>query len=493
MEQRSAVFVQHPCSKHDMDWNLYHNLNRTSCVTERRDENVARTVVSSSQWRAPTGVTSLSDGTIVVTDTTQNTLTWINASGQVVRTLSGITMSPGQTSRFRTPSGLCSNAEDQVIVCDRGNNRLVILSRDGLPLQIVQNLKAPVSVSCITRPSAGYAVIQSSSRNVLLLNHLFVPISAVQPAPTPPQPAPTPPQPTPAPPQPAPAPPQPALNEPDTAQDSIRRFALVIGCNYSNVPSARLQGCGNDAIVTIEMLRQRRYEVGDIVLMTDDPVTAARLSQHRVEFPTKANILKEIQDLVQRVNQWTSGRSDRFARVVLQYSGHGDLVRDVSGDEKTGMDSTIVPNDFQRSGMILDDEIHAKTVRAFVGNVAFVFWSDSCHSGTVLDLPLVSESVNVSPPLNVSNPIGVWALSISGCRDEQTSADALFTSLNRWQGAMSISLVNVIKSTRPESVSCSQLADLLRAEVVRGGFTQRPQLCCSQLVNPRKDVMFPFL
>ena len=99
----------------------------------------------------------------------------------------------------------------------------------------------------------------------------------------------------------------------------------------------------------------------------------------------------------------------------------------------TGFDSTILPNDFMQSGQILDDEIKMRTVAKFTGNVQFLFWSDSCYSGTVLDLPLVPESVSQSGPVIVDDKLGVWAASISGCTDNQTAADAYIQSSDNFQ------------------------------------------------------------
>ena len=41
--------------------------------------------------------------------------------------------------------------------------------------------------------------------------------------------------------------------------------------------------------------------------------------------------------------------------LFFHYSGHGSQVKDKDGDEIDGLDETILPVDFQKSGMIIDD------------------------------------------------------------------------------------------------------------------------------------------
>lgn len=472
-----------------MDWDYYNYLNAQIAATSspkqltRSIERAPPTIMN------PAGVCCLVDGTLVVSDASRNVVMWISPQNQLITTLTG----------FRSPAGLLALWNGQVVVCDRLNNRLVILSSSGSVVRTIAPVRSPVAITSAPNQS-GYIVTSTGPQKILTFDSEWrstvfpaVPTPAPVPAPAP-APAPVP-APVPAPaPAPAPTPvPAPAPEPVPAPTPEIRRFALVISCNYKNVPSATLQGCGNDSLVTLELMRARGFAVDDVAVLTDDSETARQLGQYRVGFPTRSTIVSELDALVRRVNSWTSSGGNRYARVLMQYSGHGDLVRDVSGDEASGFDSTIVPNDFLQSGQILDDEIRARTVNKFVGNVAFLFWSDSCHSGTVLDLPLISESTTVQLPLKLENPTGVWAASLSGSRDNQTSADAWYDAAKRFQGAMSISLVNVLKQFNVGTVSCCQLADLLRAEVIRGGFQQRPQLCCNSSVNPRCDVLFPLL
>lgn len=75
--------------------------------------------------------------------------------------------------------------------------------------------------------------------------------------------------------------------------------------------------------------------------------------------------------------------------LVFHYSGHGSRQRNYTGDEVDGYDETLCPLDFETQGMIVDDEINAAIVRPLPRGVKLHAIVDSCHSGTVLDLPFL--------------------------------------------------------------------------------------------------------
>jgi Caspase domain len=57
------------------------------------------------------------------------------------------------------------------------------------------------------------------------------------------------------------------------------------------------------------------------------------------------------------------------------------------GDEDDGYDETIIPLDFRQSGQIRDDDLFRVLVSPMAAGVTMTCLMDSCHSGTVLDLP----------------------------------------------------------------------------------------------------------
>mmetsp|Transcript_6011 Transcript_6011/g.17100 ORF Transcript_6011/g.17100 Transcript_6011/m.17100 type:complete len:183 (+) Transcript_6011:3409-3957(+) len=67
--------------------------------------------------------------------------------------------------------------------------------------------------------------------------------------------------------------------------------------------------------------------------------------------------------------------------------GHGSRVRDYTGREQSGYNSTLVPIDFDRGGHIIDDELYEHLVCRMPKGTTLTCLMDCCHSGTVLDLP----------------------------------------------------------------------------------------------------------
>ena len=177
---------------------------------------------------------------------------------------------------------------------------------------------------------------------------------------------------------------------------------------------------------------------------------------------TSRNVLGAISDAA------TALKSGDF--FFLSYSGHGGQVPDTNGDEPDHMDETWVSWDRQ----IVDDELYALWGK-FASGVRILVLSDSCHSGTVLKAALFAGTespqrfghaklgaVRAMPPdvqrrtyqahralydgIQKANPPGdrvavsASALLISGCQDNQTSADGdnngLFTGTLKevWKG-----------------------------------------------------------
>jgi len=92
---------------------------------------------------------------------------------------------------------------------------------------------------------------------------------------------------------------------------------------------------------------------------------------------------------------------DRF---FFYFAGHGDQVKDEDGDEPDGLDQTILPVDHAKNGQIVDDKIYELIVKNLPFNSFLTAVVDSCHSGTILDLPIpllgrLPPSVRPSSPL----------------------------------------------------------------------------------------------
>lgn len=184
---------------------------------------------------------------------------------------------------------------------------------------------------------------------------------------------------------------------------------------------------------------------------------------------TRGAVLKTLKDAAGKLRS-----GDIF---FLTYSGHGGQLPDLNNDEPDGQDETWCLYD----GELVDDEIF-QALSKFAKGVRALVLSDSCHSGTVTkeiyysargsfpqaaNVPGVSHGdskvrYRAMPPQvalrtyrankaqydkilksvkpNVADDVKASVLLISGCQDNQLSADGdfngLFTSnlLRVWNG-----------------------------------------------------------
>ncbi|KAF9168563.1 Ca(2+)-dependent cysteine protease [Actinomortierella ambigua] len=161
-----------------------------------------------------------------------------------------------------------------------------------------------------------------------------------------------------------------------------RKKALLIGINYFGDPN-QLPGCINDTRDIFGFLNGYygfRYQ--DTVMLTDDQI-------YEDKRPSGANIRYWMKWLVQDAEPHDS--------LFFHYAGHGGRVKDFSyngstehlGDEADGYDEVIFPCDYLRSGIVSDDEMYDLLVKELPEGVQLTALIDSCHSGTMLDLPFV--------------------------------------------------------------------------------------------------------
>jgi hypothetical protein len=162
----------------------------------------------------------------------------------------------------------------------------------------------------------------------------------------------------------------------------------------------------------------------------------------------------------------------------FHYSGHGTQLRDTNGDESDRLDEAIVPEDFQTSGMITDDDLFM-LIRNIRCKAFLVF--DSCHSGSVCDLQYsinyVSGSFSraITSSKTIANPNIVL---LSGCRDAQTSADAYDNVAKVFGGALTMTLTSVLRRNR-HSAEIMKVYNDVCYELIRQKYDQIPVLSSS--------------
>ncbi|KAK9459095.1 caspase domain-containing protein [Lipomyces oligophaga] len=291
---------------------------------------------------------------------------------------------------------------------------------------------------------------------------------------------------------------------------SGRKKALLIGINYIGT-SSQLRGCINDVQNISQFLIQNYgYKEDDMVILTDD----AQVARSR---PYRENMISAMQWLVKDARPNDS--------LFFHYSGHGGQTKDLDGDEDDGYDEVIYPLDFQTAGHITDDDLHAIMVSPLQSGVRLTAIFDSCHSGTALDLPYVYSTQGVIKQPNLAKEAGegllkafgsyasgdlsgtVSALSslvksavgsnssatektrktktssadvitFSGCKDSQTSADAM--EAGKATGAMSWAFKEVMGSN-PNQSYLSLLKNM--RGLMSAKYSQKPQLSSSHPID----------
>lgn len=190
------------------------------------------------------------------------------------------------------------------------------------------------------------------------------------------------------------------------------------------------------------------------------PSSILMLSEEETDpnrIPTRQNIISALKWLVKGCQPGDS--------LVFHYSGHGFSMEDTNGDEVDGFDETLVPLDYEVAGMIVDDEINELIVKPIPAGVKLHAIIDSCHSGTVLDLPYLCRMDRTGqytwedhrPPSKIwKGSKGGEIICISGCDDDQSSMDTVVMAKDASTGAMTFSFIQAIENGQAKTY-----ADLL--------------------------------
>jgi hypothetical protein len=241
--------------------------------------------------------------------------------------------------------------------------------------------------------------------------------------------------------------------------------AVLVGINYENNPNARLYGCINDINSMSDVLTDAfGYRLENITKLRDDATQAALL-------PTRRNIITGLTKLV--------GESATCDEIWFHYSGHGSQIPDRNGDEADGLDEVIVPLDYQRSGIITDDEIF-DILRGSRCKTILIF--DSCNSGTVCDLQWRFDYVNKRQVRVLNSSLRVLSnpniFCFSGARDTQTAADTYSKEQRQSVGAFTTAFLQCLRQNNM-NVDVIRLHTDICAYLQNSRFSQVAILSCS--------------
>ena len=246
---------------------------------------------------------------------------------------------------------------------------------------------------------------------------------------------------------------------------SGNKKALLVGINYTGTAD-ELYGCINDVNSVKDRIAQNGFTDADITTLTD-------LTDNK---PTKHNILSELEKLL--VN------SKEGDLLFFSYSGHGSYTLDRNGDEADGYDELLVSSDLQG---VTDDELKLVIQTHLKENVTLFAMIDSCYSGSVLDLKYqYIDSLNYDEYTENDKQLDTVGnvFMISGCTDEQTSADAFIN--NKYSGAMTWSLLESLKET--PNCKWRELIKSMRDKLKQSEYEQVPQFSSGTFVNIDDEV-----
>ena len=291
-----------------------------------------------------------------------------------------------------------------------------------------------------------------------------------------------------------------------SAAQAQQKWALLIGINEYRVNHWKLKGCVNDVEMTQELLTTKfGFPIENIKTLLDEEATAD-------------NIRQSIED-------WLIAKSKPEDIVYFHFSGHGAQIKDDGGDEEDGKDEFLCPVDLNpkdKSTLVTDDQLADLFARIPSQNVTII--TDCCHSGSgtrdinlnrkraidefdlqnfaleeeagggtraVVMTPASGKPKPPPPPPPPPEPpkpaqeeqqVSHYSVEtgnklqvhISGCRDDQTSADAHIRD-GFFAGALTNTWVSTLKRA-PADLTYRQLIEQVRRDLKAKKYTQIPQI-----------------
>ena len=265
----------------------------------------------------------------------------------------------------------------------------------------------------------------------------------------------------------------------------MKTQALLVGINdYKGIND--LQGCINDVTNVRSVLKTFfGFTNNEIRVLTDSRAT-------------KDNILLRLENMVKS--------AEKGDYLIFHFSGHGSQIRDREGDELADrMDEIICPYDMNWDDGFISDDTLRDILTHLKKGVRMEILLDSCHSGTGTReiMPFnfsargpqdIIKNRYLTPPVDIEcrylgdednmkpansfrtdkeiilNHI-LWA----GCKDNQTSADALIDG--HYNGAFSYYFCKHIRDSSGK-ISRAELHTRIKNSLKFNSYSQVPQLEC---------------
>ena len=248
---------------------------------------------------------------------------------------------------------------------------------------------------------------------------------------------------------------KPVVNKPSTVKPvpvatspvtPVSKKAILIGLNYPGSHYS-LNGCVNDVKNGRNFLQEKNY---DVKMLVDEDISKSY------------NILEALTEL---------GLASQKV-VFFHYSGHGTQSKDLDNDEEDKLDEVVYSkNDVS----ITDDDIN-KILAGYGKDKTVFLIFDCCHSGSIADLPYILNVDGKVKVEKVKKAINAKVICISGCRDNQTSADMTQGGVSF--GALSSVIYTLLRGYKKDVTWRQFYADLV-SEMKKKKYEQYPILSAS--------------
>jgi len=243
--------------------------------------------------------------------------------------------------------------------------------------------------------------------------------------------------------------------------------ALLIGINYVSMPTVTLNGCIDDIVNVHNMIIDAyNYDKSNIIMLRDDNDNASTQ-------PTHENIINRLIDLARE--------SVNLDEIWIHYSGHGSQIQNSIRGSAKKMKEIIIPIDYDTKGYITDFEI-TNIIKQIKCRAILIF--DSCHSGTICDLPWSIEYVKDSSYNIIKNEDDAFAnpnvFLMSGCKDTQTSADSFNDISQEYVGAFSDLFIECLRDSH-HNIEIRDLYRNVCISMKNNGFVQVPLMSVTDI------------
>ena len=262
------------------------------------------------------------------------------------------------------------------------------------------------------------------------------------------------------------------------AASAATRRALVIGLGSQLDPSWSKINGDRDVAIVVDMLRKSGFT--DIRTLINAQAT-------------KKGILQAFESLIDH--------ADSGDMVYIHFSGHGQLVSDLNGDEPNGWDEAWIPYDafrkysknYHGGNHLVDDEVGVLLTRlrgkvGRKGRIAVIV--DACHSGGSTRDPATSKASEESQPDALRGVLDQFRipgkhpayspkhrtredwLTLSACRSNQQNQEL------RGYGRLTYLLVygRLSFAGKTDKTIAEAIARLMKHRDYRGAYPQEPVL-----------------